>query len=723
MARDNIKMDMSRESVDLEDLSSRLAHKKVCNISLKRNQNTLIKGLEVIGELVKSGRLHAEGEYEIIRTPERLKEFMDTYVKGYGEYVLDVETTGLDIYNDILVGICLYNPDLPSAYVPFNHTDLQNKRVEGQMTEEECKAVMLPYLANDSLKCINHNIKFDDKMLTFSWGQRIANVWWDTNIASWVLNENEKHGLKPLYNKYILNGEGSDEDFGDLFEDIPCNYIPIDIFAIYGANDGFKTWALYQFQKEYLREDHPRADFRKLYYVFREVEMPLIDVCMDMELRGVEIREDYAKELSVKFNEEMQEKEALCNAYVEQFREYIEQDATLMRLTKGTCKINYNSPQQVASLFYDIFKLSSVSRKEPRGTGDKIVQLHRNKAKKAGTKKSKEFLEFLDNYQRYKECGKLLGTYIDKIPAVKCEKTNAVHTTFNQYGAVTGRFSSSDTITKINLQNIPSHEKSIRKIFRARDGYKLVGGDFSQIEPRVLAFFSGDENMVSAYKEGRDLYAIMGSKVYKMPYEECREFYPDGTVNAAGKERRTTMKSVLLGIMYERGAKAIGEQFDKSAQWAQQLIDDFYKSFPKVQQFRLKVEKMAEEYGYVTTVCGRKRRLPDMRLPDHDDYRYQEAHRQSLNSVIQGSSADIMKLAMIAIYRDPLYKELDCHMVITVHDELIMEVPEENIKAGAELLVSTMKRVGQGLIDLPMSVDAEVNEYWYGENLAESYGL
>lgn len=723
MARDNIKMDMSRESVDLEDLSSRLAHKKVCNISLKRNQNTLIKGLEVIGELVKSGRLHAEGEYEIIRTPERLKEFMDTYVKGYGEYVLDVETTGLDIYNDILVGICLYNPDLPSAYVPFNHTDLQNKRVEGQMTEEECKAVMLPYLANDSLKCINHNIKFDDKMLTFSWGQRIANVWWDTNIASWVLNENEKHGLKPLYNKYILNGEGSDEDFGDLFEDIPCNYIPIDIFAIYGANDGFKTWALYQFQKEYLREDHPRADFRKLYYVFREVEMPLIDVCMDMELRGVEIREDYAKELSVKFNEEMQEKEALCDAYVEQFREYIEQDATLMRLTKGTCKINYNSPQQVASLFYDIFKLSSVSRKEPRGTGDKIVQLHRNKAKKAGTKKSKEFLEFLDNYQRYKECGKLLGTYIDKIPAVKCEKTNAVHTTFNQYGAVTGRFSSSDTITKINLQNIPSHEKSIRKIFRARDGYKLVGGDFSQIEPRVLAFFSGDENMVSAYKEGRDLYAIMGSKVYKMPYEECREFYPDGTVNAAGKERRTTMKSVLLGIMYERGAKAIGEQFDKSAQWAQQLIDDFYKSFPKVQQFRLKVEKMAEEYGYVTTVCGRKRRLPDMRLPDHDDYRYQEAHRQSLNSVIQGSSADIMKLAMIAIYRDPLYKELDCHMVITVHDELIMEVPEENIKAGAELLVSTMKRVGQGLIDLPMSVDAEVNEYWYGENLAESYGL
>lgn len=229
---------------------------------------------------------------------------------------------------------------------------------------------------------------------------------------------------------------------------------------------------------------------------------------------AVEIREDYAKELSVKFNAEMAEKEKLCDEYVAKFDKFIEENPTLMRLTKGTKKINYNSPQQVACLFYDIFKLKSVSRKEPRGTGDKIVQQHRNKAKKAGTKKGEEFIQFLDNYQRYKECGKLLGTYIDKIPEVKCAKTNAVHTTYNQYGAKTGRFSSSDTVTKINLQNIPSHEKSIRKIFRARDGYKFVGGDFSQIEPRVLSYVSGDEAMQEAYREGKDLYAIMGSKVY-----------------------------------------------------------------------------------------------------------------------------------------------------------------------------------------------------------------
>lgn len=722
MSRKELELNMEREEVSMDDISSRLSHNKVCNVTVKRNKNKLENALAVIQELVKSGRLHAEGEVETIRTPERLKEYMD-HCKQSGEYVLDVETTGLDIYNDILVGICLYTPGETSAYVPFNHTDLQNVRVADQMSEEQVRDIVIPYLQDRELRCINHNIKFDNKKLAWDWKQIIVNIYWDTLIAGYVLNENEPHGLKPLYNKYILHGKGSSEDYGDLFEGIPFNYVPIEVATVYGANDGFKTYALYKFQAQYLREDHPREDFRKMYYVFREVEMPLIPLCTDMEMRGVEIREDFAKELSEDFNKEMIEVEAKCDAYVEQFKQYILDHNNLMRLTKGTCKINYSSPQQVAALFYDIFKLRSVSRKEPRGTGDKIIQKFLSTAKKKDTKKSREFAEFLENYQRFKEIKKLLGTYVDKIPQVKEPKINAVYTTYNQYGAKTGRFSSSDTVSKINLQNIPSKEKRIRKIFKARDGYKLVGGDFSQIEPRVLAFLSGDESMINAYKEGKDLYAIMGSQVYQLPYEDCREFYPDGTVNAEGKHRRTTMKSVLLGIMYERGATAIGEQFNKSAEWAQQLIDNFYKSFPKINQYRLKIENMAETYGYVTTITGRKRRLPDMQLEDKDDYRYQEAHRQSLNSVIQGSSADIMKLSMIAIYNDPRYKALDCHMIITVHDELIMEVPEDHIKEGAELLVGTMKRVGHSLIDLPMSVDAEVNDYWYGENLAEKYGV
>ena len=720
--RDEVKMNMSRDEVDINDISSRLAHKKVSNIKLKRNRNKLETAIKMAEELVRSGRLRPEGEIEIIRYPERLREYTE-HIKENGAYIIDMETTGLDCYKDILVGACLYTPGEKSVYVPFNHTDLEGHRVADQMYEADVKEILLPVITSKEIKTINHNIKFDNKMLIMNWAIRMGWIYWDTQLAGWVLNENERHTLKPMYNKYVAHGKAGDDTFDTLFDDTPCNYLPIDVFGIYGANDGIKTWKLYEFQTKYLTPEHKRADYRKLYKVFMDIEMPLVDVCTDMEIRGVEIREDYAKELSEEFSKEKVEVEKKCDEYVAQFDEYIRDNNLLMRLTKGTAKINYNSPQQMAELFYGVFRLSSVSRKEPRGTGDKIMQKFLNQAKKADTRKSQAFAEFIENYLRYKEITKLVGTYVDKIPAVKDPKTNAVHTTFNQYGARTGRFSSSDKVSKINLQNIPSKEKRIRKIFKAREGYKMVGGDFSQIEPRVLAYVSGDEAMQEAYKEGRDLYAIMGSKVYQMPYEDCREFYPDGTVNPEGKHRRTTMKSVLLGIMYERGAKAIGEQFNKSAKWAQELIDGFYDSFPKIQQYRLKVENMAETYGYVATVAGRKRRLPDMQLEDKDDYRYQEAHRQSLNSIIQGTSADIMKLAMIALYRDPRYKELGMYMIITVHDELICEVPEENIKAGAELLVETMKRVGHSLIDLPMSVDAEVSECWYGENLAERYGL
>lgn len=228
MDRKGLEINMSREEVGMDDISKRLVHNKVCNVTVKRNKNKLENALAVIQELVKSGRLHAEGEVETIRTPERLKEYMD-HCKQSGEYVLDVETTGLDIYNDILVGICLYTPGETSAYVPFNHTDLQNVRVADQMSEEQVRDIVIPYLQDQELRCINHNIKFDNKKLAWDWKQIIVNIYWDTLIAGYVLNENEPHGLKPLYNKYILHGKGSSEDYGDLFEGIPFNYVPIEV--------------------------------------------------------------------------------------------------------------------------------------------------------------------------------------------------------------------------------------------------------------------------------------------------------------------------------------------------------------------------------------------------------------------------------------------------------------------------------------------------------------
>lgn len=291
---------------------------------------------------------------------------------------------------------------------------------------------------------------------------------------------------------------------------------------------------------------------------------------------------------------------------------------------------------------------------------------------------------------------------------------------------------------------------------------------------------SQDDSLIQAYIDNKDLYAWVGSMVYKVPYEDCKEFRPDGTVNPEGKNRRTAMKAVLLGIMYGRGAKAIAEQLNCSTKEAQNIVDQFYNSFPKVKKWMDKVLENARRYGYVETAWGRKRRLPDVQLPKYefellsggpstfDPLNFDEdqgeatvdpsvvakytrlldktwggkekrdiimkareegikitdnggkiadAERQCINSVIQGSSADLTKLAMIAIHNDERLKELDCHLLLQVHDEVICECPEENAREVSERLTSLMVGAAREKIRVPMKCDSEVTYCWYGEVL------
>lgn len=221
---------------------------------------------------------------------------------------------------------------------------------------------------------------------------------------------------------------------------------------------------------------------------------------------------------------------------------------------------------------------------------------------------------------------------------------------------------------------------------------------------------------MEAYRQGKDLYSEMASKIFNMPLDECKEFRADGTLNPEGKDRRSMVKSVLLGIMYSRGAKSIADQFGKSVKWAEELVDNFYASYPKVKELQAKVIYQAETLGYVTTLVGTKRRLPDMKLK-RDSWEYMNAYRQCLNAVIQGTSAYIMKMAMINLYIHPKYKELGIEMLMTIHDELICEVPLENVKEGKELIESVMRQTGYDFLKLPMKVDCEVTKYWYGQNI------
>ena len=383
---------------------------------------------------------------------------------------------------------------------------------------------------------------------------------------------------------------------------------------------------------------------------------------------------------------------------------------------------------------------------------------------------------------------KLLSTYIEAIPNHIAKKDGKLHANFNQYGAKTGRFSSSDP----NLQNIPSKTKKlsdgtvidaghdIRQMFIAGEGNVIIGGDFSQQEPRCLAHMSQDENMINAYLHGKDLYATIASKLYNKPYEECKEFRPDGTVNPEGKQRRSSVKPILLGIMYGRGVNSIAEQMNITKEEAQQVINDFYKQFPKVKEFVEFAQENARTYGFVETAWGRKRRLPNMQLDpieitienpnlistfnpldfsstentevsDEVYYKYlrlmnraygreakekvkqqakaegyklvdnggyiADAQRQCVNSIIQGSAADMTKIAMIQIHRNKRLRELGYKLIIPVHDEVLGVCPKENAKEVRDILEYIMVHVVDGKFEIPMKTDIECTYRWYGEGI------
>ena len=325
------------------------------------------------------------------------------------------------------------------------------------------------------------------------------------------------------------------------------------------------------------------------------------------------------------------------------------------------------------------------------------------------------------------------------------------------------------------MQNIPSHEKSIRLMFTAGEGNVMVGSDFSQQEPRLLSQYSQDENMINAYKAGKDLYATIACGVYKNTYWDNMEHHEDGTPNPDGKKRRGAMKNLLLGIMYQRGAPSIAEQLGITLQEAQKIIDDFYSSFPKVRDYITSTQDFCRKYGYVEDLWGRRRRLPDILLPKykivdrnklsgdfnpllgsknilsnidnplitkykkqlatsrnrkdyeaikekalkenieiHDNSGFiASAERQCVNARIQGGAATMTKVAMIKIYNDKQLKDLGFKLLLAVHDELIGECPEVNKDAVADRLTYVMKTCVDDICSVPFKCDADISTCWY----------
>ena len=713
---------------------------------------------------------------KVITSKDELSQYIDEAIRN-GIIAIDTETNNsLEPLTCLLMGACIYTPGQLSAYIPVHHTQPDTDiLIENQLTELDIKE-QFERLSNT--KILMHNGKFDYEVIKCTCNC-VLNIYWDTEIAARILDENELAGLKK---QYILHIDSTQEkyDIEHLFQGIPYAYVKPEIFALYAATDAYITYRLYEWQKEQFN----KPGNEKLFDLFMNVEMPVVPVCAEMELYGIEIDKEYAKRLSNKYHKKVDEVNAKIDAELSKYSDKI----SAWRLTKDA---NYkernskpnksgeftykkskneqlenppqlNSPTQLAILLYDILGTPAQDKKSPRGTGEEILQ--------------KINLPICDLILEKRGLEKLIGTYIDKIPECVNSKDNRLHAHFNQLGAGTGRFSSSNP----NLQNIPSHVKEIRLMFRASDGDVFVGADFSQQEPRLLSAYSNDDTMIDAYKQNKDLYATIAAGVYKNDYWDNMEHRQDGTPNPEGKKRRSNCKSLLLGIMYGRGAPSIAEQIHSTVEEAQQIINDFYKQFPKVKEWTEKTEKDAKVTGYVEDLWGRRRRLPDILLPKYtvkstktstefnpilytlgkvnnssaalvesykkklskvksrNDYQkiqqeaerdgiyivdngafISQAERQCVNARIQGGAASMTKVCMRKVFDDDELNRLGAKLVLQIHDEVIVECPKQNAEAVMSRLTYVMKTSVADKVQVPFKCDGYIVNCWYEDDFGD----
>jgi DNA polymerase I-like protein with 3'-5' exonuclease and polymerase domains len=755
--------------------------------SIRSGGNNLAAQVQSIVAIANQKLAIHKDDYILIREPDQLYEYMKE-MKQVGEGALDTETTGLNPLLADIVGGCIYTPGQKAAYIPINHKSyITGVRTKDQLDEQTVSKIMKDFYKD--IRWIFHNAKFDIRICRKTLGIDFK-PYWDTEIAAQCIDEEESHRLKDLHLKYCNSKDTESLTFDALFKGVTFDNIPISTAYLYAAGDAIKTYELMKYQQTLLN----RRVLSGPYNVFKNIEMPLISVVADMEDRGVCLDFDVCKNLHEKYHairEERQKQadEALAmykdeidnyrmsatysNTYPDGSTEYSNSQTNKGKkyghtkvssnASKLSDPISLSSPTQLAILFYDILGLESPDKKAPRGTGEDIL-------KHFAQGKEKNLCEAILGMRNVE---KLLGTYIDKMPEIALED-GRVHASYNQYGAKTGRFSSQDP----NLQNIPSHNKEIRQMFKAQDGYVLIGSDFSQQEPMVTAHLSADKKMQEAFINGKDIYATIAALAFHKPYEECKEFREDGTVNSAGKERRSQAKSIVLGILYGRQIPSIAEQLGVSTKEAQAIYDKVIASFPALGKFIEDSQEMARTEGYVTTAWGRRRHLKDMQLEPYefsysgkvtnfdplafgsevstevpkkvkDNYTKQlqkafgwkkkndiiqsalaqgikikdnggfiaQAERQCVNARVQGSAADITKLAMIAINNDERMKELDFHLLIQVHDEVIGECPIENAKEAGERLSYLMRTAPTHLIKLPFKCDVDFTKNWYGEEV------
>ena len=570
---------------------------------------------------------------------------------------IDTETTGLDYIDSELVGISISFNAGEGFYIPIKHNDESIIQLPLEDVINELK----PLLENSEKKIIGQNIKFDKNIL-MKYGLKIASIKNDTMMMSYVLDASAtRHNLDALASYYLGYKTSTYEDVaGKGAKQISFDDVPIDIATNYAAEDADITLRLYEELSPKLK------NIESLNKLNEEIEIPLIEVLSDMERNGAILN---AKVLNAQ-SKDLEER--------------------IIRLENKAYKLageefNLGSTKQLREIFFD--KLNyRVIKKTPGGqpsTDEKVLA------------------ELAEEYElpkvllEHRTLSKLKSTYTDKLPNQISSLSGKVHTSFHQAVTTTGRLSSSDP----NLQNIPIRTEDgrrIRQAFEPSNGNKFISADYSQIELRVMAHLSKDPGLLSAFQEGEDVHSKTASEVFNVGIEDV------------SSDLRRNAKAINFGLIYGISAFGLGKQLGITRNLAAEYMAMYFEKYPGVKQYMESTKESASQNGYVETLFGRRLYLKEINA--NNALRRQASERAAINAPVQGTAADIMKIAMIRMYQALEKEKSEARIILQVHDELILDTPEKEIDRVIELTTEAMKEAT--LLDVPLEIDIGIGDNW-----------
>jgi DNA polymerase I len=596
-------------------------------------------------------------QYEMITTLDRL----DQWIKQLSEAELiafDTETTSLNTMNACLVGVSFAIEKGQAAYVPFGH-DYMGAPL--QLTENQVLEKLKPLLENKHLKKVGHNLKYDTEVLA-NYDIVLKGIAFDTMLESYIYDStSNRHDMNSLALKYLSWRTIHFEDIaGKGAKQLTFNQVPLDQASNYAAEDADVTLQLHH---TLWPKIEALPGFK---HIFEKIEMPLVPILARMERTGVLIDAT----LLAKQTHELEEKLIT-----------LEKNAFHLANTE----FNLNSPKQLQEILFQQLKLPII-QKTPTGqasTADAVLQ------------------ELALDYQlpniiiEYRSLSKLISTYTSRLPEQINLKTQRVHTSYNQTGATTGRLSSSDP----NLQNIPvrtAEGRRIRQAFIAPPRHRIVCADYSQIELRIMAHISNDPNLIKAFENNLDIHKATAAEVFAIPLEQVTD------------EQRRNAKAINFGLIYGMSAFGLAKQLGIDRHAAQHYIDLYFTRYPNIREYMEKTRRQVATQGYVETLWGRRLNLPD--IHSSQVMRQKAAERAAINAPLQGSAADIIKMAMINIDDWIQSHQPDIKMIMQVHDELVFEVSEDWVEKALVMIEDKMTKVVT--LKVPLLVSIGVGHNW-----------